>query len=253
MLRLRDFDDYEDAQLMRQKVAACFSVFITDPTGEAGNDQKPRIDRLEPGLIEDLAPGKQVTFANPPAADGYNDYSRNVLRAIAAGYGTTYEAMTGDLSNVNFSSGRMGWLEFQRLIGEWQQFMLLPMLCDRAWSAFIEGGVISGLLPMAARSVTAAWTFPAREMIDPVKEIKGKSEEVRNGFMSWQEAVREFGRDPETVLQQMKEDAENFTRLGLFPTSDPRFDVNRTNDPVDGEGLNTEVDDGEEKQTALAE
>jgi lambda family phage portal protein len=29
LLKLRDYDEYEDAQLIRQKIAACFSVFIT--------------------------------------------------------------------------------------------------------------------------------------------------------------------------------------------------------------------------------
>lgn len=252
MLRLRDFDDYEDAQLMRQKVAACFSVFITDTSLDADSSDKPKLEKLEPAIIEELPAGKSVTFASPPPADGYTDYSRNVLRAIAAGYGTTYEAMTGDLSNVNFSSGRMGWLEFQRLISEWQEYMLLPMLCNKVWSAFIEGGVIAGIFPASTSKTPASWTFPAREMIDPVKEIKGKSEEVRNGFMSWQEAVREFGRDPETVMQQMKEDAEAFTAMGLFPVCDPRFDVNRTNDPVDGKDSNKSNDpsaDEEEKET----
>ena len=37
MLRLKDLDEYEDAQLIRQKIAACFSVFITDNGPNLGN------------------------------------------------------------------------------------------------------------------------------------------------------------------------------------------------------------------------
>jgi lambda family phage portal protein len=35
ILRMRDYDEYEDAQLIRQKIAACFTAFITDPTAGA--------------------------------------------------------------------------------------------------------------------------------------------------------------------------------------------------------------------------
>ena len=124
MLRLKDFDEYEDAQLVRQKIAACYSVFITDPLGEAGARQTPVDERVEPGMVYTLDPGKEVTFATPPGAEGYDSYTKNVLRAVAAGYGVTYEALTGDLSNVNFSSGRMGWLEFHRNVTSWQDKVL---------------------------------------------------------------------------------------------------------------------------------
>src|SRR5688572_4316813 len=31
MLRMKDFDDYEDAQVLRQKIAACFTAFVVKP------------------------------------------------------------------------------------------------------------------------------------------------------------------------------------------------------------------------------
>jgi len=230
MMSLRDFDDYADAQLTRQKIAACFSIFITKTDadmvgniyGETGSEETG-LERVEPGIIEHLDPGKSVTFASPPPAEGYGEYSRNVLTAIASGYGMSYEAMTGDLSQVNYSSGRMGWLEYQRMIETWQDFILIPKLCGKVWRWFVEAGEMSGLLPSGTRTVVE-WTAPGRMMIDPVKEVKGLLSQVRAGFMSWQEAVRLLGYSPEDVLEELEISKGLFDERGIKPNCDPRFD-----------------------------
>jgi lambda family phage portal protein len=230
MLRIRDFDEYEDAQLIRQKIAACFSVFITSqehglPT-TTGTDGGYDLERVEPGMIERLKPGEQVAFGSPPPTEGYEGYSRKVLQGIAAGYGTTYEALTGDLSNVNFSSGRMGHIEFQRLVEEWQEQLLIPILCKKVWQWFYEHAILKKVITSTAKVVTT-WTAPRREFVDPNKEIKALTDQVRSGFISWQEAVRSLGYNPDDILQQMSEDHQQFEKLGLKPYSDPVYDTNR--------------------------
>jgi lambda family phage portal protein len=103
-LRLHDLDEFEDATLMKQKIAACMAAFVTDlegtgtPLGEEGTDLTTGqlTDTFEPGMIMNLPQGKQVTVANPPQATDYQSYSATALRGIAAGLGPTYEDMTGD-------------------------------------------------------------------------------------------------------------------------------------------------------------
>ncbi|MCL5459832.1 phage portal protein, partial [Loigolactobacillus coryniformis] len=86
----------------------------------------------------------------------HDSFSRKILQGISAGYGTTYEAISGDLSKVNFSSGRMGWLESQRQVSIWQYDMVIPMFCDTAWEWFVEGAGIAMLFD--GKGVTASWT-----------------------------------------------------------------------------------------------
>ena len=69
----------------------------------------------------------------------------------------SYEAMTGDLSHVNYSSGRMGWLEYQRMIETWQNFILIPKLCAKVWLWFVEAGNLLGILPKDTPK-TVEWT-----------------------------------------------------------------------------------------------
>lgn len=229
MMRIRDFDDYEDAQLIRQKIAACFSVFITSEShGGPSQTQTSGYDleRVEPGMIERLRPGEQVAFGSPPTSDGYADYSRKVLQGIAAGYGATYEAITGDLSNVNFSSGRMGHIEFQRQVEEWQEHLIIPVLCERVWAWFLEHATLRNVLNSSSK-VVCSWTAPRREFVDPNKEIKAMVEQVRGGLLSWQEAVRSLGYNPDDIMDQLIEDKARFDAAGLMPYTDPRYDTNR--------------------------
>ncbi len=223
MIRMKDFDDYEDAELVRQKIAACFTVFVQDNNPEAMvGESKEDIElasRVEPGIIEVLPPGKSVAFAQPPATNGYESYSRKILQGIAAGSGITYEMMTGDLSNVNFSSGRMGWLEFQRNVVDWQENMLIPMLCDKVWGWFIDAATIVG---KAKPGVVATWTPPRREMIDPVKETNAISAMIRNGLISYSEAVRQLGYDPDDTLDEIASDFSKMDEKGIILDSDPR-------------------------------
>lgn len=222
MMRMFDFDEYEDAQLIRQKIAACFAAFVTS-TGEglpSGSAAAERAGHVEPGIIEYLSPGQTVTFGSPPAAEGYDEYTRTLLRGIAAGYGITYEVLTGDYSNVNFSSGRMGWIEMHRNITKWQTRMMVPMFCNKVWEWFNTQMFIAGKI---SSPVPASWTTPRREMIDPTKEIKADSDAVRNGFKSWPEVVREQGGDPDEVLNEIAEYNKKFDEAGIMLDADGRY------------------------------
>jgi lambda family phage portal protein len=104
ILKLRDLDEYDDAELVRKKIEACFAAFVTgsddeETLGAAATDADGRrVESFEPGMIEYLAPGKDVKFATPSAGGDYAEYMRVQLHAIASGVGLTYELLTGDLS-----------------------------------------------------------------------------------------------------------------------------------------------------------
>lgn len=223
IVRLKDLDDYEDAQLMRQKIAACFTAFvrdigpdITDQDEDCGDDLG---DKIEPALIEHLPPGKTIEFADPPTVENYKEYITTLLHGIAAGLGVTYEALTGDLSDVNFSSGRMGWLEFQRNIETWRQHIIIAHLLDPIVEDFRQIGSILGL---NFQSVTHVHTPPRREMIDPTKEVPAKIKAIRAGLTTLSDEIMAHGKDPQDHLAQMAKDMELLDELGLTLDSDPR-------------------------------
>lgn len=223
IVNLKDLDEYEDAELMRQKIAACFSAFVTDMDGVgsplgAVDSANPKIERLEPGMIIDLPPGKSVSFGNPPSTASDNFTTRN-LRKIAAGLGVTYEDLTGDYSQVNFSSARMGRLAHQGHVVDWQWNMLVPQLCrpvwDRAMSEAAGAGEISGV-------PTANWSVPAIPMIEPDKEILALMRAVRTGAMTFDDMLREQGKDPAEHWSQYSANLKLLDSLGIKLDSDTR-------------------------------
>lgn len=224
MIRLRDFDEYEDAQLMKQKVSACMTAFVYDSDYEGDavepeNDDNEIMGKMQPGAIHKLGPGKQVTIANPPSVADYDPFSKRSLHAIAAGIGITYESLTGDLHETNFSSGRMGWLEFQRNIDQWRWNMLIPTFCEGVWHWFVEE---LNLQSIKTDDVMCEWTAPARQMIDPSKEINANVKAIRSGQKSLSETLREQGMNPDKVFAEIAEEQKKFDQLGLVFDSDPR-------------------------------
>lgn len=223
IIRLKDLDDYEDAQLVRQKIAACFTAFVrdigadmTDQDETCGDDLG---DKIEPALIEHLPPGKTIEFADPPSVENYKEYITTLLHGIAAGLGVTYEALTGDLSSVNFSSARMGWLEFQRNIETWRQHIIISHFLDPVVEDFKRLGAVMGL---NFESVTHVHTPPRREMIDPTKEVPAKIKAIRSGLSTLSDEIMALGKDPQDHLAQVQKDLLLLDKLGITLDSDPR-------------------------------
>jgi len=225
LVKLRDLDAYSDAELMRRKVAACFAAFVThSPDTQIDDAELETFSQLEPGAVEFLEPGQNVTFSNPPNQTDYEPYIRAEMQRLAAGLSIPYEYLSGNLRDVNFSSARIGQIPFRRIVEEWQYLLLIPQVLDRVWEWWVESAVLSGLT--SARGATADWVAPKMEMLDVEKETEAVKREIRNGVKSWSEAVRETGRDPDDVLKAIAEDAKRFDAAGIVLDSDPRYTNN---------------------------
>ena len=223
MTDLRDLADTRDAYQLRQKIAACFTAFVTEPElGSGLPASQPKVpigEVVEPGRIESLPLGKDVQFARPPGVEGMSDFDKAQLMTIAAGIGMPYEALTGDLRNVSFLSGRMGWLAFYRHIDAWRSHTVIPQLCDTEARWFLEACALTGAVTGPVR---VTWTAPHRDLLDPLKEIKALREEMRLGMLSYADAARMRGRNPEVVLDSWETWAKKVDKRGLVFDWDPR-------------------------------
>lgn len=221
---LRDLDECKDAHQVRQKVAACFAAFYTTPEGGTRSRKEPLTDHVEPGMTEELPPGYEVTFAQPPGVEGYADVMRIGLQAVAAGTGVPYEEISGDYSQFNFSSGRMSRGSYHALVEELQWQVLIPGFHDRVFGWFLDAARLRGI---DTRDVTITWTAPRRPLVDPAREIEPAIAAVRATLSSPQEAIRELGFDPETVLREWQTFTTWLDELGLVSDIDPRRTAQR--------------------------
>jgi lambda family phage portal protein len=218
LLHLRDIDDITSAMLLKTKIAACFTAFVYS------NEQSDiplagggvLTETLEPGAIEILPDGKDIKFSSPPQSPDYVSQNKHHLHAVAAGYGITYEALTGILSDVNFSSARMGWLEFARNVASWRWNITVPQLLNPVHRWFNIAAASASL--RGPRQMI--WTPPRRELVDPAKEIRALIEAVKAGFMSLSEVQRSLGYIPEEVMAELEQDFADAREKGLSLSTD---------------------------------
>jgi len=240
LVKLNELDQYDDAELVRKKTAAMFAGFITrlgpednlvgegvaDPNGVA-------IAGLEPGTLQILEPGEDVRFSQPADVGGsYSDFLRMQFRAVAAAMGVTYEQLTGDLTQVNYSSIRAGLLEFRRRVEALQHGVIVHQLCRPIWQVWMEQAVLEGTLALPGfvrggsqqrRAYLACkWIPQGWQWVDPEKEFKAVQLAIRSGLMSRSEAISSFGYDAEDVDREIAADNARADALGLVFDSDPR-------------------------------
>ncbi|MEL6429732.1 MAG: phage portal protein [Planctomycetota bacterium] len=226
IVRTRTLDEFEDAELLRMVVASSWAGFVTsseDPDEGTDDERAPYpLEEIEPGIIEYLRPGESIEFPQLPQVSGRDGYVATQLRAIAAGLRVPYEALTHDLTKVNFSSGRMGFNAFHRRTETWRRRILWLQLLGPVWQWFLEAAVAQVALPAEALEIGADWTPPATLVLDPEKEGKADAAAIRNGTKTLSEVLRGRGRDPREHLEQAARDFALLDELGLVFDSDPR-------------------------------
>lgn len=217
MMMQNDLDEYEEATLVRKAAEACIAAFVqSDDEGASigitSTEDNRRIEELAPGMVEYLSNGESVTFNNPPASTGYAEYVNNRLHAIAAGIGITYEQMTGDLSQVNYSSIRAGTLDFRREIEQFQWLTFIPMFCERVMTTWLN---VAALTHNIKTDIEVEWTTPKWDWVDPVKDVKGEMMELALYLKSFSESSRKRGCDLELVLQEAEKDMKLFEKYNV--------------------------------------
>jgi lambda family phage portal protein len=226
LLKLHDLDQYDDAELVRKKVAAIFAGFVTRPDPESQFFGEAEVNRrgvelagLEPGTLQFLHPGEEIKFSEPCDVGGnYMEFMRQQLRAIAAGIGISYEQLTGDLAQVSYSSIRAGSLEFRRRCTRLQHDLMTFQFCQPVWERWLEVALQHQLvkLPENRRDFDLVdWVPPVFDWIDPLRDRKAQAMAVRNGFKSRCQVVSELGREVEDVDEEIRRDRERAQSYGL--------------------------------------
>jgi lambda family phage portal protein len=230
MLTLRDLDEYEDAELTRKKIESCLAAFVTQPQGPDGPSIAPtttdpatgrRIEEFQPGMIEYLNPGEEITVSSPSAVSGYRDYVSAKQAQIATGLQLTYEQLTGDLSRVNYSSYRAGLFSFRNAIEGFRWLTFIPMFCEPVWRRFLSVAYAAGAIPEPG-PFNAEWTPPGFGSVDPYKDAMATLARLRMGTLTLRQAIAEYGYDPDEQLEQIAEINRMLDERGIVLDCDPR-------------------------------
>lgn len=239
IIRLSSLEKYDDAELLRKQMSACFALFLreNDPDDpmlksgtEAGDDDDEY--KLEAGTITRLHPGEDIIQTNPTdVGPNYEMFIRSQLRAIAAGLGITYEMLSGDLSGVSYSSIRHGLLEFRRVCEQLQWHVMVFQFCRPTWKAWLQQAALAGAIPAdqyrrnRADFEAVEWCTPRWSWVDPLKDIQAEVKAIRAGLTSRAASVAERGFDAEEIDAQNAMDQQRADKLGLAYDTDGRRDT----------------------------
>jgi lambda family phage portal protein len=229
LIKLRDLDAYDDAELMRKRTAALYGVILNTTggnddgavaTSESPDEDGVVVDPLEPGSIIVAPPGFEATVLAPADVGGnYDVFMRRQLGAIAVALGLTYEQLTQDWNGASDRTYRASMLEVDRMINSYRRLFRSQFLA-RVWKRFVDTAILSGAwTPPAGVSdrdlYAVAWSFPARGHIHPVQEVRAYADAISAGILDRASAAAELGRDVAEIDVANARDKARAQELGL--------------------------------------
>ena len=228
--RLKDTQDYLDAETVAARIAACFSVLITTETGTAGqvgrightkDPEGKKLQSLRPGMIKYLAPGEKVETVSPSRGmANTKDYISIQERLAGAGLGLSYELMSRDFNKASFSSARQGMLEDRKTFEPMQDYMAAH-LCAPIYREWLDLCVMAGLvnIPDYAQNrekyQQCDWVTPGWAWIDPSKEVQADINALQNAGKTLSQWCAERGYDWREQLEQMALEKQTAEAMGL--------------------------------------
>lgn len=234
LTRIRAANNFEDAVLDRQLLANLFVMFIKralpenadiDYDEETGlpkwytKDGQPMAG-LESGIAQQLLPGEDVVFSNPPeAGTTYSDYMRSTHLGTAAGTGQPYEMLTGDIRDVSDRTYRVVINEFRRFARQRQWQRVIPFLCQPMVKWWADALLLSGQIGQSEydEARKPAWSPEGWAYIHPTQDAEGKKIELEMGTTSRQRLIAERGDDVEDIDNERADDKKREDKLGLTP------------------------------------
>lgn len=263
--RLNDMDGYSEAEIVRARAQAStpWTIETTEGVESFGEKQTDGSAEMsvEPGVAKRLNPGEkmnvpQVTAPNP----ALDPFMRYMLREVAAGVGVSYESISRDYSQSNYSSSRLSLLEDRDLWRFYQSWFVCDfrMRVHRAWlqAAVLAGAIRS--IPVAQFAIDPrkfeAVLFKPRgwSWVDPTKEVDAYIKAIKAGLTTVTEVVSQTanGQDIEDVLSTRERELKQMDDKDLVFETSPEFYMKdaQPDDPPPN-GADGKTDDSPEGKT----
>jgi lambda family phage portal protein len=230
LMRLHMLQGYEEAEVVRARASSALMGFITSPEGELIGDDVvdgERVSQFEPGVFKYLDPGQSITVPDMNAPDGQLEpFTRSMLKAVAAGLGTSFESVSKDFSQTNYSSSRLSLLEERDTYRVLQRFFV-ENFHQIVFDKWLDMAVLSGELSLPGyetnpeRYKASKWVPRSWEWVDPQKEVAAYKTAVRCGFKTLGQVISEQGGDLDDVLLMRQAELAMADEMGLVLDTDP--------------------------------
>lgn len=217
LTRIRDVNEFITAVSVKERIAACLSVFIKKavPSGGFGGrnavNQGGQVDyagkKLTPGMIQEMGAGDEIQVVDPKSTAGDAAATLKFQQGlIAAGQGLSYEAVSRDMSNSTYSSARQNAIEDEDAYAEDVEKLLDFM--TEVYENFVISCYLAGIVEMPGfwdkkkAYMAHKWVRKPKKWIDPLKEANANKIALQSGQKTFQSICAEQGQDWKSVVDE---------------------------------------------------
>lgn len=185
-----------------------------------GADGKPQLmAEVEPGALDLLPPGVDFKSFDPKyPSEAFDPFTKSRKRDMAAGLDVAYHNLTGDMSDVNYSSARIaelaerdGW----RGIAHW----FIGSFVRPTFRDWLETALLSGAIKLASGQALpvsrmdkylSGAIFRGRgwDWVDPQKEVNAAAIARKEGFVTRSQVIAGKGGDFEENVIEIAQENE---------------------------------------------
>jgi lambda family phage portal protein len=246
---IKELDRYSKAEVSAAVISAFFTVFVKSLNPDAGlgigNAEEEPLDKrdveLGEGAIANLAPGEDITIANPGRPNAqYEPFFLAVADLIGVGIEMPFEVLLKRF-NSSYSASRAAFLDAWRTVTA-RRVWLVDQLCQPVYEWVIAEAVTRGYLQapgffedplVRAAWLGAKWVGDSMGQIDPRSETDAAIDKIAAGLSTLEDETAQLnGGDWEKNHAQQVKERKARQRDGL--DVEPVAERIRT-EPVDSE------------------
>jgi lambda family phage portal protein len=242
LLRASQLHGYNEAAVLAARIGAS-KIAALERADESADLTSSMIDgqvggipqmNIEAGELFELPPGYKMSSWNPeyPTAN-YESFVKTAMRGISAGLDVATHNLSGDMTDVNYSSARIAELaerDVWMVLQDWLiNSVIEPIYQEWLALALLRGDIsfeVSGKSLPADRyaKFSNASRFQGRRWrwVDPAKEISAFTDGVALGVTSRTRIASEQGDDFDDVLDELAQEAVSLKAAGLYSEINPK-------------------------------
>ena len=216
LTRFKHLDALDDAGLTAARAGASKMGFFKmedDEDIDETEGGKP-IMEFDPGTFEKIGPDDEfIPFDPTYPHEQYEPFTKKHIRDAGAGFDISYASLSGDMSDVNYSSIRWGGQDERETFISLQNWFVRCAV-KPIFEQFIRNAVlrekikIGGVVPLR-RPVTEYYAahYQGRRWasVDQAKESKANRDDIELRIKSPQQIIRDRGDDPESVIDEIRQ------------------------------------------------
>lgn len=240
----------EDGNTFAEGVADLFTGWLG---AVAAYTESSKQLQMNGARIPVMPPGSKLNLQ--PASKGGplgTEFEQSLLRHIAASLGVSYEQLSRDYTDTNYSSARAAMAETWKFMNSRKKVIAdrFANIVYRLWlEEALNRGVITSMparmrgntdwlyQPLIMDAITEAdWIGGSRGQIDEVKETQAATLRLKSNLTTLEEESAKLGNDWRTVLKQRKREQALMEKYGLVMEEDNSINAS-TGTPSEAQDL----------------